>query len=175
MLRPTGISGIASSGCLLFFNKEYFRSYLSGNDSARFTPTATPGHPGWFEDRTTGCHIWDPEPEAGESMTWSGECQDGVATGPGTLRSDVTSLTMRYVGMLSNGRLTGRGKLMYSNGQTQDGEFVDGLLNGRGACNLDQWRHAGEDEFPGARKPMASAYIPHLMVRCTKVSGSMAV
>ena len=39
----------------------------------------------WLADAKTGCKIWDGVPEAGESVSWDGPCQDGLASGPGTL------------------------------------------------------------------------------------------
>lgn len=103
-----------------------------GKTIASFVPAATPGHTGWLQDRNTGCHIWDTEPETGETITWSGECQDGAANGPGTVEFRSSTSTDRYVGAVASGRLTGHGKLTFSNGQTEDGEFVDGAMNGLG-------------------------------------------
>ena len=41
---------------------------------------------GWSKDRQTGCQIWNPQPQADESVEWSGLCRDGLAEAPGTLR-----------------------------------------------------------------------------------------
>ena len=40
----------------------------------------------WIEvSNLPGCHVWNPTLQVEETVTWSGECADGLAHGPGTL------------------------------------------------------------------------------------------
>ena len=41
----------------------------------------------WMElSNRTGCYVWNPNPQPGETVTWTGGCVEGVAQGTGTLR-----------------------------------------------------------------------------------------
>ncbi len=40
----------------------------------------------WIADAKTGCQVWNPAPSPGESISWSGPCSNGKATGTGTLQ-----------------------------------------------------------------------------------------
>lgn len=39
----------------------------------------------WITDQN-GCKHWNSNPQAGETITWSGECKDGYASGQGTMQ-----------------------------------------------------------------------------------------
>ena len=39
----------------------------------------------WTADPATGCTAWNPNPQPGETITWTGACVDGKASGEGTL------------------------------------------------------------------------------------------
>jgi hypothetical protein len=39
--------------------------------------------PGWIIATNQRCKIWNPEPKPNESVTWSGPCKDGLASGKG--------------------------------------------------------------------------------------------
>ena len=88
------------------------RPDLSGND------------PHWIEDRITHCWAANPNPEGGETVSWSGACEGGLLTGPGTLTwSREGRITGRDEGTFKDGRLTGHGRIITSDGTTYDGEF----------------------------------------------------
>ncbi len=59
-----------------------------------------------------GCYVWKHNPRREESVTWSGDCQDGRASGSGT---EVRTFLSR-----SYGRVT----------DSHDGTYEDGLRNG---------------------------------------------
>src|ERR1700759_5733769 len=42
--------------------------------------------PDWITATNQACKIWNPEPQADESVTWSGGCKDGLACGKGVLK-----------------------------------------------------------------------------------------
>jgi hypothetical protein len=40
----------------------------------------------WIADRKTGCRVWNSNPTAQESLSWSGRCKDGLAEGAGVVQ-----------------------------------------------------------------------------------------
>ena len=40
----------------------------------------------WIADSTTGCQVWNGNPSPGDSISWSGSCTNGKATGKGVLQ-----------------------------------------------------------------------------------------
>lgn len=62
---------------------------------------------GWIEDQH-GCKHWNAHPQPGESVSWSGACEDGFASGHGELQwfsnNEPASL---IVGNLVKGKLEG--------------------------------------------------------------------
>jgi hypothetical protein len=88
------------------------RPDLSGND------------PHWIEDRLAHCWAANPNPEGGETIAWSGTCENGTLSGPGTLTwSKDGRITGRDEGTFRDGRLTGHGRISSSDGTTYEGEF----------------------------------------------------
>ena len=52
--------------------------------SAGIVATAVPAHAGaWLIDVKSGCQVWNPNPQLGESVAWSGSCAIGRAEGHG--------------------------------------------------------------------------------------------
>ena len=110
----------------------------------------------WIADQKTGCKIRNPRPLPEESVTWSGACKDGKASGPGTLhwyengeefltlegvmeegqcRHDCTVNTKtgyHYVGDLQDNRPNGKGTMKYPDGTTYSGGWENGKKHGKG-------------------------------------------
>ncbi len=85
--------------------------------------------PGWIADATTGCKVWDPAPQAGESIRWSGPCKEGLADGEGTLQWFVHGKPGdRYAGAYRHGKRNGYGVVTYANGETVKGTWSDDEL-----------------------------------------------
>jgi MORN repeat len=85
---------------------------LSGND------------PHWIEDKIAQCWAANPQPQGNETISWSGACEGGLISGPGTLTwSQNGRITARDEGTFKEGRLTGRGRIISSDGAIYDGEF----------------------------------------------------
>ena len=64
----------------------------------------------WITDKQ-GCKVANIAPQEGESITWSGECEKGYASGEGTLtwfRNGIK--TEVYEGMMVEGYAEGRGQ-----------------------------------------------------------------
>ena len=95
-------------------------------------------------DPENGCRVWNPHPEAGETVHWLGSCVDGLAQGKGKLewsRNGVPS--ERDEGEWNLGRQTGQGIQQWSGGR-YDGQLFDGEPNGHGAMTLQSSRYEGE-------------------------------
>lgn len=105
----------------------------------------------WARSVDSGCLVWDALPQPEETISWSGACVDGKATGPGTevsrYRVDAIPKEERYTGEMLAGRLHGRGTLVYDNGDRYEGEFVRSRRVGRGV-----YTHANGDRYEGEFK-----------------------
>lgn len=85
--------------------------------------------PDWIADPRNGCKVWDPAPEAGESIRWSGPCKNGFADGKGVLEwMQNGKPTDRYEGEYRGGKRNGHGTVTYRNGQTVEGDWRDDEL-----------------------------------------------
>jgi hypothetical protein len=110
---------------------------------------ARPGHPGWAVDAATGCWVWNPEPEPGETVRWTGACPRGPASGNGTVewryQREGQAQVERYVGPLREGREHGRGVHSWAGGNSYEGDFRDGRQHGRGTFSWSNGeRYEGE-------------------------------
>jgi hypothetical protein len=88
--------------------------------------------PDWITASNQPCKIWNPRPVPNESVTWSGECKDGFASGEGVLRWTVDGkLDVTFEGRYENGRRNGHGVLITAEGRRIEGEwFNDELITG---------------------------------------------
>lgn len=102
--------------------------------------------PRWIGDPTTGCRVWNSAPEPGDSISWSGDCRDGLAQGRGTLQwfKDGKPAS-RFDGQFRDGVLDGRGVYTFANGARYEGEYVEDLRHGWGVLTeTDGSRYEGE-------------------------------
>lgn len=101
--------------------------------SARPIPALQETPPGWIADARTGCQIWNADPQPDESITWSGACAEGRATGPGILQwFENGQPTVRYEGEYREGRANGRAIYVWPDGARYEGDYLDDRWNGRG-------------------------------------------
>ncbi len=93
-------------------------------DAGEAKPDLSGADPHWIEDKAAHCWVGNPNPQAGESVSWSGACAGGFASGPGTVtwyRSG--RIEARDVGTYKGGVLSGHGKITTSNGTSYEGDF----------------------------------------------------
>ena len=86
----------------------------------------------WIEDQN-GCKHWNSEPSDNESVTWSGNCLNGYASGYGKFqwyKND--KKTSHYIGNKDHGKNSGQGKYTSSNGSSYEGEWKDDKRSGQG-------------------------------------------
>lgn len=132
--------------------------------AAMFTATAQaqvaqPGRAGWQTDTYSNCKIWNPIPQAGETVEWFGECKNGYAEGSGQLTwkfstgNEVWNVNMAtgkpgsgpyriatthngtvstWTGTFASGIKTGVNVRKFSDGTEFEGTWVSGQVNGIG-------------------------------------------
>lgn len=104
---------------------------LAASQAAGQAPSSSP--PGWIADPRTGCKVWNAGPLPGESVSWSGGCVAGLATGTGTLQWFKDGKPAgRYDGQYRAGKQNGRGTFLFVSGNRYEGEWRDGKPDGEG-------------------------------------------
>ena len=93
-----------------------------------------PAPPDWITTTNKPCKVWNPEPQADESVTWSGPCQDGFASGRGILKwTENGKPDVVFDGEYADGKRNGHGILITPDGNHVEGEWRDDkLLTGPG-------------------------------------------
>jgi hypothetical protein len=80
--------------------------------------------PGWIADSRTGCKVWNPAPQARETIHWSGRCKGGYAQGRGTLQwFENGKPGDRYDGEYEAGKRSGHGVVVERNGTRIEGDW----------------------------------------------------
>jgi hypothetical protein len=88
--------------------------------------TEDAAQPGWITATNQPCKIWNPEPQPNESVTWSGPCQDGFASGKGILRwTEDGKPDAEFDGDYASGKRNGFGVMIAPDGQRVEGEWTD--------------------------------------------------
>ena len=109
------------------------------------------GRPGWTGDSRNGCWVWNPNPQAEETVLWNGPCEDGPAQGDGLLEWRYMEAGEprgeRYVGSLARGRMHGIGTFLDSQGSIYQGEWQVDRMHGCGV-----YKFVGGAKFRGEWK-----------------------
>lgn len=118
--------------------------------------------PRWAVTENQPCQVYNPHDRSLNpiTVTWSGECADGRATGEGQLVWRINDLAHSYTGRMRDGRRHGRGAYAWANGNRYEGQWRAGRRHGRGIMTWNsgaryegQWRHdrlAGHGVYFGA-------------------------
>ena len=102
----------------------------------------------WAVAKDSACKLWNPFPEPGEMVGWTGACEGGKATGEGrsiwrNARGEQQGAV--HEGEYRQGRRHGRGTNTWSNGSRYEGEFQNGKVHGRGTYTWSNGsRYVGE-------------------------------
>ncbi|HUN55661.1 MAG TPA: hypothetical protein VMU29_10940 [Smithella sp.] len=93
------------------------------------------------------CKIWNEVPaKKGESVTWSGQCEKGHASGYGEAVWSLNDKeTQRFNGILKKGKCSGMGTLTFANGNKYSGDFKDNKMTGNGTYTF-----ANGDKYEGS-------------------------
>jgi len=100
----------------------------------------------WIVDHDTGCAVWNPSPQPGETIHWSGQCKAERASGYGTLRWWRNGIETQVArGYFNEGKLDGDGLWWWASGHQYQGEFSDGEFEGKGIFTWPSGaRYSGE-------------------------------
>ena len=122
-----------------YLTQDQFDALTAACKSAAPTPLCTDGTdtPCWMETANQpGCHIWNRYPAPEETVTWSGACVDGKASGKGEvvwrLREDeVWRRGSSGHGEKREGKSVGHWVIHTPSREVWQGSYVDGELHGR--------------------------------------------
>ena len=85
-----------------------------------------PPAPDWITATNQPCKIWNPQPQPNESVTWSGGCKDGYASGQGVLKwTENGKPDVEYEGGYQNGKSNGHGVMITPDGKRVEGVWID--------------------------------------------------
>jgi MORN repeat len=97
----------------------------------------------FIADPKNGCKLWNPHPLPGETVSWSGDCIQGLAQGAGTvLWSRNGEPFEKDEGIWDQGRQSGRGTQDWRIGR-YEGELTGGEPSGHGIMMLQTSRYEG--------------------------------
>ncbi len=95
-------------------------------------------------DPQSSCKVWNPHPQAGESVRWAGSCVNGLAEGKGKLDWLKSGTVIETDdGEWRAGHQVGRAVQVWSGGR-YEGEVKDGLPHGPGTLTIQAGRYEGE-------------------------------
>lgn len=110
-------------------------------------------------DSRTGCKLWNPMPQPGETVRWSGACEGGFATGPGVTEWFENGQATEIVeGGRVAGHLQGKGVQTTAEGGRFEGSWKDDRRNGPGVYTAPDGRRVTgfwvNDELVGRGDPL---------------------
>ena len=79
-----------------------------------------------------GCYVWGSDLKVDATVTWTGECIEGIGQGTGTFKSvwDDGKKTSEDTGRLQAGKKHGQWVLRRENGDVFEGPYVEGKFHG---------------------------------------------
>src|SRR5580765_134075 len=97
--------------------------------SSAMAQNGAPPRADWITATNQPCKIWNPMPQPNESVTWSGECKDGYASGEGVLRwTENGKPDVEFRGRYANGKRNGPGVVIDPDGKRFEGNWVNDQL-----------------------------------------------
>lgn len=104
-----------------------------------------PFGPNWSIVENQRCQLYNPYPKPGATITWSGDCVDGKASGEGRVVWRGGYGEIVYEGGYRDGKRHGHGTATWPNGTRYEGEFRDDKFHRRGtATYASGTRYEGE-------------------------------
>ena len=91
-----------------------------------------PFGPNWIIAENQRCQLHNPYPEPGVTITWSGDCVDGKASGEGRVVWRRSYGEDVYEGGYRDGKAHGHGTYTQAGGTRYEGQWRDGQMNGPG-------------------------------------------
>ena len=91
--------------------------------------TNNPIPPDWITTANQPCKVWNPQPQPDQSVTWSGACVNGFASGKGILRwMENGVFDIQFDGEYKDGKRNGPGVVTTSDGFSVEGVWMDDNL-----------------------------------------------
>ena len=90
-----------------------------------------PFGPNWIIAENQLCQLWNPYPEPGETVTWSGACLDGKASGEGREVWRSSKGESVFEGSVEAGKNHGHGTYTSASGSRYEGEWRAGCFGER--------------------------------------------
>ena len=85
----------------------------------------------WMEiSGRQGCYVWNPNPQPGETVTWTGECSGGLIQGTGSVTWVTAGDEQVNTGRFQDGKANGHQVFRYANGNVFEGPMIDYESNG---------------------------------------------
>jgi len=88
---------------------------------------------GRWDTTTSGCKVWMDDPHPDKTITWSGSCSEGRASGKGilvwSLMLDGKRVVSSYKGRMRGGDIVGSGTYAWGNGNRYKGRFFEGVMD----------------------------------------------
>ena len=132
----------------------------------------------WLKDPSTGCTALSRDEDASQqTITWSGACKDGKASGTGVaVIYDNKGLLGVYNGEMVDGKLHGEGDLRFRDDETGDfyrytGDFVNSKAEGDGVLSTKDWEYDGEFKDGEEEGDGTISYANGAVVRATFKAG----
>ena len=94
----------------------------------------------------TACRTWTDPSQPDRVFHWSGPCENGVASGSGSLDVRVGGVSqIRFKGMMAGGEKHGQGIKTWANGTRYEGPFFNNARSGKGVMTWNNGdRYEGE-------------------------------
>ncbi len=81
----------------------------------------------FLKDWKSNCTVWFKHTFTEDSVTWSGACENNLASGYGTMKGFTKGLqTSSYIGEMQNGKPHGKGLFTMGNNRKLEGNFSNG-------------------------------------------------
>lgn len=105
----------------------------------------------WIADTTTGCKVWNPNPQPAETVSWDGPCENGIANGTGAVQwfADGKKGSRNNGTYVDGRRVSGKGGDYFPDGAKYEGDFVDGGWTGKGSFTWPDGRNYIGDFLKG--------------------------
>ena len=117
----------------------------AGSKNALLAAVPDLSGPIWLTAQNKPCKVWNPNPKPGETLTWSGGCVDGKASGWGRQVWRGSNGKDVYEGEYRGGKKHGRGVYTWHTGSRYEGEWRANKRTGRGVYTWsDGDRYDGE-------------------------------
>jgi hypothetical protein len=139
----------------------------------------------WLTDPKAHCAVFDGNAQAGDAVSWSGDCANGLASGQGTASfsrdgAEFESFTANFVkgvagdgpvvahwghgwsydGNDIHGQFNGPGVLVNDSHDRFEGNWIDGKMNGQGVmirADGERYDGAWKDDLPNGKGVLTKA------------------